>query len=45
MVGGIQTAGVYKDGGGRVDKCERDYRGQLGIGNVSQEWVRTVAAE
>ena len=27
----MQTAGIYKDGGARVDKSERDYRGRPGL--------------
>ena len=31
--GGMQTTGIYKDGGARVDKGEGDYRGRPGMGN------------
>ena len=40
----MQTAGIYKDGGARVDKSEGDYRGRL-MGNDGRGWVRTAGAE
>ena len=43
--GGTLTAGIYKDGGARVDENEGDYKGRPGVGNDGWGWVRTAWAE